>query len=181
MQPLRNWPDPFFLASSIFLCTCRYTIWGFNPSETDQTFLFHLTSSLVSVVALHQEGLRNNLRAWILPIYKCVPLGSPRVAHLHKHRWRAQIHIQVFLLMWSDNSNIALIIQVLTLDSSYILYLTWSLWSGTISHPLSVCTPSSGMSRAIWSPANVIGVAMSYSCWNCRYFLFTAWNTNTLP
>ena len=54
--------------------------------------------------------------------------------------------------------------------------LTRALWTGSIFHPLSAITPSSGMSRAIWSPPNVIEVAMSYSCW---YFLFTAWNIYT--
>ena len=51
--------------------------------------------------------------------------------------------------------------------------LTWAIWTGTISHPLSVCVPSSGMSRATRSPSNVIAGAMSYSC---LYLLFTTWS-----
>ena len=47
--------------------------------------------------------------------------------------------------------------------------LTLVLWSGTILHPLLVSIPSSEISRATWSPPNVIGGAISYSC---RYFLF---------
>ena len=56
--------------------------------------------------------------------------------------------------------------------------LTWALWTGTIFHPLSVSVPSSGMSRATWSPLNVIAGAMSYSCW---YFLFATCSAKVLP
>ena len=55
------------------------------------------------------------------------------------------------------------------------LEFTCVLWTGTISHPLSVCTPSSGIPRATWSAPNVMGGAMSYSCW---YFLLTIWSSN---
>ena len=54
-----------------------------------------------------------------------------------------------------------------------LLYgLTWALWTGTISHPLTF-VPSAEMSRTTWSPSNVIAGAMSYSCW---YLFFKTWS-----
>lgn len=56
-----------------------------------------------------------------------------------------------------------------TMHKKWFMTLTLVLWSGTILHPLLVSIPSSEISRATWSPPNVIGGAISYSC---RYFLF---------